>query len=692
MASKSETHGSRRVKYGVNVAIAIAAAVLVVIIINAIGYKRLYRVRMDMTATRRWSLSDQTTKVVNNLEGDYRIVMLISQSSEYHEQARDLIDEYGHLSGSLRIEEINPANESRISKFYGELMDRYSDQLDPVKQAIEAGRDAMKALDGDVKEQLALLRQVLDDESFAAPQVRQSVQEIAQFYAQVEQQNQQIDERLDEAMEGALPDYNGALTTTREVLATHEKNSNLIIDRLTAAADNDSTPTAVKDRLLRTVQLVKQTKEKLAAPLKTVQGATTAEGYGKLRRQIGVDTVVILGPKGKQPRIVGIEEMFKVDTPQQAQTGDQPEVRFLGEEKVTGALVAMSMTHQPMVVFVASGQQPAIGQRGQYAKVAERLRNMNFDVQEWSLTPRQNPMMGNQPMPPGPPPEPEQGQLAVWIVPPIESQANPFQQQQGGGDAQKVIEHLNQRLAEGDAVMLMATISQMSMFGMPDPMAQFAENFGVTAQTDRLIFKEMQTQDRRTSATPMVQAEQWPGDTPIASAMAGLSAVFPQSVPLKIRGDIKEAKVKPLAVARGEGLFEWSDLQDNNPRATDENSADTFNLAVTTEMNGNRMIVVGNGIWATDQVTTIDQVFRSPGLSPPYPAMFPGNTELFVNSVLWLAEMDDLIATTASTQDIRRIGEITPGGMAALRWTLLAGMPLLTILAGVGVWMIRRKS
>ena len=147
-----ETQSTRRVKYGTNSAIAIVAAVLIAILINAIGYKRLYRVRLDMTRSHRWSLSDLTRNVVKDLDGEWRMVMLISKANEYHERALELIEEYGYLSGNLSVEAIDPANEGHMLKFYAGLIERYEGGLAPLRSTVEQSQQAAADMRQDVED------------------------------------------------------------------------------------------------------------------------------------------------------------------------------------------------------------------------------------------------------------------------------------------------------------------------------------------------------------------------------------------------------------------------------------------------------------------------------------------------------------------------------------------------------------
>ena len=90
----------RRAMYGTNVAIAVIAAVAVVILLNWIVSGNLNDARFDWTATRKYSLSDQTYKVLDDLDSDYEIVPLLPRTSAVADandaaslqQALDVID------------------------------------------------------------------------------------------------------------------------------------------------------------------------------------------------------------------------------------------------------------------------------------------------------------------------------------------------------------------------------------------------------------------------------------------------------------------------------------------------------------------------------------------------------------------------------------------------------------------------
>ncbi len=67
----------------------------------------------------------------------------------------------------------------------------------------------------------------------------------------------------------------------------------------------------------------------------------------------------------------------------------------------------------------------------------------------------------------------------------------------------------------------------------------------------------------------------------------------------------------------------------------------------------------------------------------------PGNAELFEAAVLWLAGEDELVAQSAGARATPLVGDIAPGRLAAVRWALVAGLPLATLILGIA-WRVTR--
>ncbi len=695
MTQTNETQTTRRVKYGLNVAVAVIAAVGIAVLINWIAYRQF--VRFDFTATRKYSLSPQTRKVLAGLGDQHRIVTLFSRAGVYTDQARDLLDEYHRYASSVTVQHIDPARElTRVEAFYDTLLQRYTKQLEPLDQAVANARAALEEMRQSAPASLAPLGRLMEDPALSDASLKGFVQRVAQAIGRIGDQADAISEQVAGDLNRPLPRYAMAIDTFKASLKNlDEQLYTPAIDQLTKSVNTDAQAGSVANALLEAADLLKRTRDQLRSASSAMEATPRAEAYNKVADQLDrPDTMAIVSPD--QVRVVGLDEMFRAPDPDQLQPGQQPELRFQGEEMITGALVSMSLQKQPMVVFLTTGQLQATGPRGLFQNVAQRLRNVNFDVRQWNPSGQPGPM--GQPIPPGKPPQPEPGQKAVWVVLPIEP-PNPMNPMAAGA-GQQVIELLQQRLEAGDGVMAMLSYAPMTRFGGGDPVAALLGPWGITPQTDRLILRQVSLPDSRTQASALLTIERWPDSLPITQALAGMPALVGQASPLVLGsggGDNKntageQAKIQtwPLIEVRGDDLWTQRDIQPGtNPTLDPATAGGPFTIAAAAQRGDKRLIAVSDPVWASDQITTMGPQ----GLpSAVFGLAFPGNAELFVNSVYWLAGLDQLIAASPRTQDIRRIGAITDGGMLALRWTLLAGVPLVIVSVGVGVWAVRQRQ
>ena len=69
----------------------------------------------------------------------------------------------------------------------------------------------------------------------------------------------------------------------------------------------------------------------------------------------------------------------------------------------------------------------------------------------------------------------------------------------------------------------------------------------------------------------------------------------------------------------------------------------------------------------------------------------PGNYELLLASIAWLAGQDEMIAPSAVSQQVSRLDGITPAVRARWRWIAVVVMPGGCLMLGAVVWFIRRR-
>src|SRR5881296_3722075 len=97
------------------------ASVYILVILAVLGAVNFlanrYDKSYDSTSNKQFSLSDQTEKVVKNLNRDIKITYF--DESTRFPQARDLLDRYSALSPKLHMEFIDPVKKPQQAKSAG---------------------------------------------------------------------------------------------------------------------------------------------------------------------------------------------------------------------------------------------------------------------------------------------------------------------------------------------------------------------------------------------------------------------------------------------------------------------------------------------------------------------------------------------------------------------------------------------
>jgi hypothetical protein len=107
--------------------------------------------------------------------------------------------------------------------------------------------------------------------------------------------------------------------------------------------------------------------------------------------------------------------------------------------------------------------------------------------------------------------------------------------------------------------------------------------------------------------------------------------------------------------------------------------------------NPSRLVVIGSDQFAGDNLVSFPDLKL---LQPPKPVLvsrFPGNAELFLNSVFWLSRTEHLMALSPAAMEMPRIQEMSKGALNFWRiGVLLIGLPLAVVASGIGVYLKRR--
>ena len=361
-----------------------------------------------------------------------------------------------------------------------------------------------------------------------------------------------------------------------------------------------------------------------------------------------------------------------------------------------------------MVVFVRPGGPPLATamspeQQPPFASIAQRLRDDNFDVQEKDVS-------GQSAMQESPLPEPTDAQMqsAIWIVVRFQHDTQPDQPSQ-------IDPMLEQHLKSGGSALVI-------LFPTTDPMIQALGPMGIEARTDDVLVHEALPTPERQSNDFAENAEQSSqavykinqyGNHPIATPLAGLDFLQAASVPVFVTHDAPPGVQATPLLPMPFSPHYWatadaaSILGSERPRLTFNPKADPdagrmfgdldntpdnrlYGAAASEAPGGSRLVVVGSYVFAISYLVDLadQEMVERHGLNV---SRLPGNGEFFVNSILWLAHQDSMLAIGPHALQVARIGEMTPATQAFWRVGVLTGLlPLMAIAAGLLVYAKRR--
>ena len=131
---------ARQTKYAAYAATYILVVIAVIVVVNILADR--YNKSYDATANKRYSLSEQTVKIVKGVKQDATITYF-NQSTRFRD-GKDLLEEYKNLSPKVKIEYVDPdkdpqkAREAGVRNF-GTAIVRVGDKKEEAKSMTEEG-------------------------------------------------------------------------------------------------------------------------------------------------------------------------------------------------------------------------------------------------------------------------------------------------------------------------------------------------------------------------------------------------------------------------------------------------------------------------------------------------------------------------------------------------------------------------
>jgi hypothetical protein len=715
-AKAPRTQASRRAVYGFNVLIAIVVALGLAVLLNLIAHRGYQRVgaslknwvRYDLTATRRYSLSEQTVNVLGELEEPFKLVGLFRGSNVHLRRLPRLMNEYAAYGEGVTAQHIRFDSDIKArQKLLKELAARFDDDLKPAREALQqlvgpstetntngaSNQATLATLSEQLNQAITPLKAALQSPEFANAQRKEQVRQITRLLQRRDPQRGDTpqSQRIRRQLEQPLPKYGelqSSLQSSLEQLDNLLQQAQSLFEKMSNA--QDAVP-AVAEQLLQANRSMKRAQNIVQQAVDALSSTSVPERYDEIRNDVmNNECVVILGPK--QVKAIAVNELYRTNpTARRRGQASQAQQSFIGEEKLTGALLSMTMESSPLAVFVSTGQPP-LGRRGQYTHVADRLRNANFEVTQWNPGARQMQRGGGSQAP-----TPNEGQKAVWIVVPSQQSRNPRMMMQQQGGQQQVAEHLRARLKAGDGVMLMMMLNPSAGMGAGDPLQSMIDSWGLQPQLDRLILSLQQHPSGRQMMRRRHNVQDWPKASPITGPLGGMQAQLSLLIS-PLRYEQKEGVTQhPLIRITGDNLWAESDLRGLNPnnlKVNDKTRQDSFVVGRAAEKDGARLVVTTAGPWASNSLAAAANSYLTPeGRIERGGLLYPANSELLINSVFWLSDQEQLIAPSPRTQDVRRVNpDLSDTTLAWFRGLAVGGLPVLALALGLGVWLVRRAD
>lgn len=333
------------------------------------------------------------------------------------------------------------------------------------------------------------------------------------------------------------------------------------------------------------------------------------------------------------------------------QMGDHKEiVAFVSETEILKGLLRLLNPGNNVVYFLTGHGEPDVEQPGEAAltRAKSTLESKNYTVKTLNLLA-----------------ENEIPEDATVIV--IAGPKKPVSQDE--------VKLLQDYLASGGSLIVMENPIPLTQFGdAADPLADLlAEDWGISFDNDVVI-------DLNSPQPTTAAAAYYDAGHPVTINMNNLVTFFPFSRSLQMSGTKEGITLTPLIQTneRSWGETDFQSLTGGGQVGldTDERPGPlTLAIAGENSSTGGRVVVFGTSTFAADQF---------------FDAY--GNGDMFVNSVDWTSEQEDLANITPRTPTERTFN--IPG---QFQWIMiLLGsvfvIPGLVVLAGISTWLTRRRQ
>jgi len=705
------SRSQRWARFGSNVAVALVLATILVVAAMWLSSVLLRgRARSDWTASGRFSLSDRSKAILKGLDTDIKLYFVYPNPAGYryespearrsdlieYERLGDLVESYDLAAGRLTVERVDPLNPVQADACLAVLRETFSEGFARKKELLGEFAAFRKELDAFISKELETLQAFGTLEPTPTAGLLQSLTSAANELVTLSKKAQL--QLLGEMFGASLPPADEAATLEEAKTLTAAVGEKFKVfprfyERVLEAGEEGQfggpVPLSIKTFLRTASDRYKPLREKAAALQEKVTGRTE-EKFDEIEQRLQQQSKFVLVRGPADVKVLGPEE-FWARRPSMEEEGQGV---FSGERVLTSAVLSLARPEKPAVLFVTRGS-PASGWGGPYAQLARRLEGLNFIVQDWDLA-RGGEM-----------PAPEHMTFPVLVlVPPQADPRMPPPSPEAWAPALDAIEKGTPAVVLAEpATMMSPTVPYRSLL-MGDEAG--GQDFGIEGRFDAVAVHRRVVDNRGTEkAVPQIGITNY-SDHAITVPVGALPTFLLTAMPIMPKEKVIEGITPTPIMLLPTGPDFWADtvaFQAMRGEAERDEADDLIPtrehpiplaVAVTRELpkedsageapqetkpRVQRLVIFGDSDFAQDRIAFYRNRFGR--------EMFPGNAEVFLGAVLWVAGQDDLIAVGPETMEARRLGEIP--GLLAMRIVLVGVLPALVGIAGIVVLVLRRR-
>ncbi len=728
----------RRVLFGVNVLIQalLALALVVGIVWLASRATSLWSLRGDWTSIGINSLSPRTAQLLRGLNQDVRITALFAEpnrerepvAAKRYEELQDLLALYDSAGGAhVSTHIVDPvADKGKTEQLLQNLrkLPAYANE----SQTHQAALDEFPALNEQIK-------QLVTQEGQTAEQMLQSNPALAdnRIFRILLSNWRGLAQKCDDVAEtlveqsgpnAEIPRYGQAINTVREfvdeVRTILRESANWMEGegtKVPGLAPQDITAfQGAGQRFADVLAAI----DALYERIKDLKEVKLEEVYNNLTRWRSGPPVLV--ESANEARVVSNYDLWTPPSDPNAPPGPGGDDRvFAGEAAISSAILQLTQQDKTAVIFTHFGgkspirpdfsQLDAMDMRrmptAPYQELAQRLEKENFATEDWDVAKEKTP------------PTAEGASRNIYVVFPPEPPPPPNPMQRTPPPAgitpedRKIITDAVE--ASGMGIFLAGWMEPTQPMPGAVGTYEFAGYLKATWNVDvdftRLVWQFMANVQKGSGwwapqREPMIATGGGGGvrltDHPIAAPSRNDRAGFPMACPIRTGGATQPADLKVETIAEVpptqdvwavadpiQMLEQFKANQGVRPAETDLRAPFPIAVSATNSATGKKIIVIGSERFASDQLAQAAGLMQV-GNSYVLGALFPANTDLFINALHWLTGESNRIAV-GPRADVPRLTKLNENWARLIPVLLVGVWPALAVCIGLGVWLVRRR-